>query len=345
MKIHQLLTLLCLSIVYVVWGSTFFGVKLALTGGLSPLFLIGLRFLGAGLALYGLGRLRGGRAPRPREWAEAGALGFLLLVCGTGLVAWSQQWVSSSLAALLVATSPVWVTLLDPEQRLTGRKWLGLLLGLSGVGWLVGASLTFDGISFLWGCLGCLLSALAWAVGSLWSRSLRSDLPALSRAGMQMTLASLFLLLFALLNEGAPLTHQISSQAWWALLYLTLLGSLVAFSAYTWLVANVSSAVVSTHAYVNPVVAVVLGAWLGGESLTPQTGLAAATALAGVVVLMLPDSVASRRDGPGLRLHVAERFSAVGFQSPLSATKGKLRLLDSYRSKPAFLEARDEAAS
>lgn len=302
MKTHQLITVLALGIVYVVWGSTFFGVKLALEGGLSPFFLIGLRFLAAGAALYGFGRLRGARAARAAEWGEATLFGFLLLVCGAGLVAWSEQYISSSLAALLVATSPVWVTLLDPEQRLTGRKWAGLILGLLGVGWLVGASLTLDGEGFLWGCLACLLSALAWAVGSLWARRSQSDISAISKAGMQMICAGLMLLLAAFISEGSLMMHTVTPHAWWSLLYLTLLGSLVAFSAYTWLVANTPASIVSTHAYVNPVVAVLLGSLLGGEKLSPETGLAAATAMLGVVILILPEPSPKAQPGSPLTL-------------------------------------------
>lgn len=288
MNRRQLTTVLALGIVYVVWGSTFYGVKMALEGGLRPFFLIGLRFLVAGGALYGLARCQGAPAASRRDWAESALLGFLLLVCGTGLVAWSVQWVSSSLAALLVATSPVWVTLLDREQKLTSRKWVGLLLGLAGVGWLVGASLSFESASFLLGCLGCLASALAWAVGSLRARSAGTHISPMTRAAMQMIWAGAMLLGLSLGSEEWSALTRVSGQAWWAFLYLTLFGSLLAYSAYTWLVANVSASVVATHAYVNPVVAVLLGSLLGGEALSAQTGLAAMVAMLGVVVLMLP---------------------------------------------------------
>jgi drug/metabolite transporter (DMT)-like permease len=294
MRKHQLLTLLCLSIVYIVWGSTFFGVKMALQGGLSPFFMIGLRFFLAGAALYGLSRWRGQAAASVSDWREAALLGFLLLVCGAGLVAWSEQWVSSSLAALLVATSPLWVTLMDREQRLTRRKWLGLLLGLAGVGSLVGASMSFDGPGFLWGCLGCLASAVAWAIGSLRARRPAAALQALPRAGMQMICAGLMLLAAAFLLEDLSALKAVGAHAWMALGYLTLFGSLVAFSAYTWLVGNASAAMVSTHAYVNPVVAVLLGSLLGGETLAGQTVLAATVAMLGVVLLMLPEPASPR---------------------------------------------------
>jgi drug/metabolite transporter (DMT)-like permease len=310
MRKHQLLTVLALGIVYVVWGSTFYGVKLALEGGLMPFFMIGLRFLLAGAALYAVSRLRGGRRASPSDWLESAFLSFLMLVCGTGLVAWAVQWIPSSLAALLVATSPVWVTLLDPEQKLTSRKWLGLLLGLLGVGWLVGASLQTDGEGFLWGCVGCLASALAWAVGSLRGRRSAGRVCPITQAGMQMICGGSILLAVSWWNHEQAGLGSVTGGAWAAFLYLTLFGSLVAYSAYTWLVNNVPPGVVATHGYVNPVVAVLLGALLGGEVLTPQTGLAAGVTMLGVVVLMLPEQTAPTHDGPSSPTNLDELRSS-----------------------------------
>ena len=294
MKNFKLVALLHLMIVYVVWGSTFYGVKLALEGGLTPFYMIGLRYLVAGAALYLLARVGGLRPASSREWKESAILSFFLLVCGAGLVAWSQRYISSSLAALLVATSPVWVTLLDPDQKLTARRWLGLVLGLAGVGSLVGASLNLDGEGFLWGCLGCLASGVAWAFGSLRARRNTREIPPMAGAGMQMICAGLVLLLMGLFSGHQLPLDVITSKAWTAWLYLTLVGSLLAYSSYTWLVTNTSAALASTHAYVNPVVAVLLGSVLGGENVTVATALSAAVALSGVVILMLPE----RRSGP-----------------------------------------------
>lgn len=290
MKNFKILALLNLLVVYVVWGSTFFGMKLALEGGMSPSVLVGLRFLVAGSMLYGAVRLTGVRAATRQEWKEAAVLSFLLLVCGTGLVAWSQKFISSSLAALLVATSPVWITMMDSEQKLTARKWLGLTVGLVGVGSLVGASLSMEKEGFLWGCLACLASAVAWAVGSLRARRTVRDISPIAQAGMQMMSAGFTLLLFALLKGEAGGLYLSTPKAWTAWLYLTLIGSVVAYSSYTWLVRNTSAALVSTHAYVNPVVAVLLGALLGGEEVTLATGASATVAIVGVIILMLPES-------------------------------------------------------
>lgn len=289
MKKHQLVTLFNLSVVYIVWGSTFYAIKLALEGGLTPSFLIGLRFLFAGSVLYILSRVTEQTAPSRTDWNHAATQSFLLLVCGVGLTAWSQTWLSSGLAALLVATSPIWVTLFDREQKLTLRKWLGLVLGLTGVGLLAGSSLSLEGSGIIWGFLGCTFAAFTWAIGSLRARHLSSTVSAFTRAAMQMICAGITLLLIALFQGEGLAIGQISNEAWWSLTYLSAFGSLLAFSAYTWLTANASAALVSTHAYVNPVVAVLLGAAFGGEILTPQMGVAAATAMLGVVILMAPE--------------------------------------------------------
>ncbi len=307
MRRHQLLTVLAMSIVYVVWGSTFYGVKVAVEGGLQPFLLIGLRFLLAGSVLCAVAGRGSGRVPRAADWAQTGLLAFMLLVCGTGLVAWSVQWISSSLAALLVATSPVWVTILDPTQKLTARKWLGLLLGLGGVGLLVGASLSFDSPGMIWGCLGCLASAFAWAFGSLRAKAADRTITPITRAGMQMIWGGFMLVALAVyLGEHRNL-HLVSGPAWSALAYLTVFGSIVSYSAYSWLVANVPAGMVATHAYVNPVVAVVLGSWLGGEVLSPQAGLAAVIALSGVVILMLPEP---KVEAPALALVASSQGEA-----------------------------------
>lgn len=285
---QKLTAALALSVVYIVWGSTYFGNKVGIEGGLPPLLMIGLRYLAAGLIFFALARSKGARVIPPAEWREATLLGFLLLVCGGGLVGWSQQWISSSLAALLIATSPVWVIMLDREQAMTAQKWLGLGMGLLGVGWLVGASFTFDSAGFLWGCGACLLAALSWAAGSLRARKAPVGMSPTLRAGMQMISAGVVLILGATLSGERLVVGAITGKAWIALVLLTLFGSLT-FGVYIWCMTNLSASVVSTHAYVNPVIAVLLGGLFGGEQLTLQTGMAACVAMIGVVILMLPN--------------------------------------------------------
>lgn len=277
-----------LSVVYLVWGSTFFGIRIGIEGGIPPLSLIGLRFLLAGLMLYGFARWNGERPAGPKEWKESALLSFLLLVCGPGLVAWSEQWLSSSLAAVLTATSPVWITLLDGEEPLTPSRWAGLVLGSLGVVWVVASSLTLGGENMFLGVAACLASALAWAVGSLRARRRPQPRSWVFTSGLQMTLAGAGLMVLAYLGGESVAISSVESQAWLALGYLTVFGSLVAFSAYTWLLSNTSPITLSTHAYVNPVVAVFLGIVLGGETLTWGAGIGGVLALLGVVLLVRP---------------------------------------------------------
>lgn len=316
MRRHQLLTLFNLSVVYLVWGSTFFAIKLALEGGLSAYPLIGLRFLLAGCIIYAISRLGGSAPAKAQDWSQAVSQSLLLLVFGVGLTAWSEQWLSSGLAALLVATSPIWVTIFDREQKLTAQKWVGLTLGLAGVGLLAGSSLSFSGQGLVWGFLGCMASAFSWAVGSLRARRLVSSVSAITRSGMQMICAGLILLAATVLKAESLELAAVTAEAWYAMLYLSILGSLLAYSSYTWLVANVSAALVSTHAYVNPVVAVLLGVLWGGEVFTAKMAIAAAMALVGVVVLMLPQPkpippalalVGSSQDSYSSQAHVSRR--------------------------------------
>ena len=275
--------------VYLVWGSTFLGNQLGLEGGLPPLFLVGTRFLLAGLLLYGVARWNGESRGTWKEWKEAFLLGFLLLVCGPGLVAWSQQWLSSSLAALLIATSPVWVTLLDGDEKLTRTRWLGLMLGLLGVATLVGSSLVFSGENVLLGAAACLFSALAWAVGSIRAKKRSESKSWMFYSGQQMMLAGGVLSLLSYLGGEAVSLSTVEFKAWLALGYLTVFGSLVAYGAYTWLITNVSSATLSSHAYINPIVAVFLGIYLGGENVSPYLGSGALLGLLGVVLLLKPN--------------------------------------------------------
>lgn len=289
----QIFVLVAMLTVYVVWGSTFLGIRVGLEGGFPPLLLIGFRFLIAGGLLYGFARWNGEARAGWHSWQEAAVLGFLLLVCGPGLVAWSEKWITSSLAALLVATSPVWVTLLDGDERLTPTRWTGLLLGLAGVGYLVGSSVNTSGDNVLLGCAACLASALAWAVGSLRARRQVSEHSWLFLSGQQMLAAGGILTFLALLGGEQFALTGLETRAWLALGYLTIFGSLLAFSAYTWLAKEVSPVALSSHAYVNPIVAVFLGVFIGGEALSPNLGTGALMGLAGVALLLMPNRAPS----------------------------------------------------
>lgn len=284
----KILVLVALLTVYVVWGSTFLGIQVGLDGGLPPLLLIGLRFSLAGGLLYGFARWNGESGASLRDWKEAATLGFLLLICGPGLVAWSEKWISSSLAALLVATSPVWITLLDGEEKLSKSRWAGLMLGLAGVGWLVGESLMAADHNALLGVAACLVSALAWAVGSLKSRRQNSSRSWLFLSAQQMLVAGVSLTLLSIVGGEQVSLSSVEVEAWLALGYLTLFGSLIAFSAYNWLAREISPIALSSHAYINPIVAVFLGVAIGGESLSPTLGVGGILGLLGVALMLAP---------------------------------------------------------
>ncbi|MBI3929519.1 MAG: EamA family transporter [Armatimonadetes bacterium] len=274
-----------LGVVYVAWGSTFLAIKVGLES-IPPYTLMGVRFLLAGSLLYALARSRGEVPYDPRSWRDAAVLAFLLLVCGAGAVAWAEQWVPSGLAALLGASSPLWVQSLDGRRQPSGRVLLGLLVGFAGVALLVGSSVTGADRVALPAMAVLLLSALAWAGGILLSSRTLAKGSELLRSGSQMLLAGLMLCALAGLSGEQMELARISSRSLLALLYLTVVGSLLGFSAFSWLARNASPAVASTHSYVNPVIAMALGTTLGGESLALSAVLAALLALAGVALIL-----------------------------------------------------------
>lgn len=278
--------------IYVVWGSTYLGINLALES-LPPFLLAAARFTTAGALLYVWMRARGAARPSLTQWKAAAIIGGLLLFAGNGGVVWAQQFVPSGVAALLVATLPLWMALLEwvgPDRRRpTARVAVGLLVGLVGIMVLVGpGAIHGQGNVNLAGAAVLILASLAWAVGSLYAR--RAPTPATAQLGtaMQMLTGGLMLTVAGLLGGEASAIHldAISARSAGALLYLIVFGSLVAFSAYVWLLRVEPPSRVATYAYVNPVVAVTLGWLFVGESLTPQTMLAAAIIIGAVVLIV-----------------------------------------------------------
>lgn len=279
--------------VYVIWGSTYLAIHFAVQT-LPPFLMAGVRFLVAGGILYAFMRLRGA-APRPTaaNWRAALVVGGLLLFGGNGGVVWAQLQVPSGIAALLVATVPLWMVLLDWLRpggvRPTLRVAAGIALGLVGLGVLVGPGvLQGDGNVSPVGALVLMLASLSWAAGSLWSsRAALPEAPAMA-TGMEMLGGGLLLLLAGLARgeAGAVDLASASPVSLAALLYLIIFGSLVGFSAYVWLLAHEPPARAATYAYVNPVVAVFLGWLLAGERLTSSTLLAAAIIIGAVVLII-----------------------------------------------------------
>ncbi|MDL2344416.1 drug/metabolite exporter YedA [Deinococcus sp. MIMF12] len=274
--------LLCLGLVYVLWGSTYFGIKVAIES-LPPMGMLALRFLAAGALLYAFLRWRGAPAPTAREWRASALVGLLLLGGGTGLVTLAERDASSSVAAMVIAVSPLFASLFARlwGERTGGREWVGIGIGLVGIVLLNVGELQATPLA----AVLLILAPLCWTFGSQWSRRLPLPAGLMGSAAEMLTGAVLLGLLSVVMGErwGTPTPASL-----WALAYLAVFGSLVAYSAYMYLVAHTRPALATSYAYVNPVVAVLLGVGLGGESLTGLGWVALAVILAGVVLVVWP---------------------------------------------------------
>lgn len=279
--------LFALAVVYVIWGSTYLAIRFAVET-LPPFFMAAVRFLIAGSLLYGWRRWRGAPRPDPRQWKAAAVVGLLMLLGGNGAVVWAEQWVESGTAALVVATVPLWMVLLDwmrPGGRPPrARVWLGIGVGLAGVVLLLGAPDAGERYVAGWAVL--ILGSISWAAGSLYSRSATMPGPMIA-TGMQMLAGGAGLALAGLLTgEAAALDpSSFSTKSVLALVYLIVFGALAGYSAYIWLLRVTTPAVASTYAYVNPVVAVFLGWLLAAERVTPRIVVASAVIVGAVAVI------------------------------------------------------------
>jgi drug/metabolite transporter (DMT)-like permease len=286
---HGTRVVLALVAVYVIWGSTFLAIKVAVTT-MPPFTMMAVRFLVAGGLLYLWASRRGDRRgdrPSLAQWRHAVLTGGMLLVGGTGLVSLAQTRIDSGTAALLTSTVPLWLALFGRTflgERLSSRVWLGLLIGLVGVGLLVDPT----GGGELGPLVLVVLGAIGWAAGSLRSRVAPSPVRPLVAASMEMLGAALvFAVVGVASGEVARLdVAAIDGPSVLAFAYLTTAGSIVAFTAYSWLLRNATTSLVGTHAYVNPVVAVGLGWALAGEVVTGRTLVAGAVILGSVVLLI-----------------------------------------------------------
>jgi len=282
--------LLAFAAVYTVWGSTYLAIRVGIET-IPPLLMASVRFLVAGTLLYGVSRLRGGPRPTRGNWRATAVVGALLLLGGNGAVVLAERTVPSGVAALLVATVPVWMVVLDWLWRGAARPGLrvvaGLLLGIAGLGLLVGPGAIGGGAIDGTGAAILVAGSLFWATGSIYSRE--ADLPhhAMLGTGMEMLAGGTLLGIAGLLRGELGMLHPaaISGASLLGLLYLVTFGSLVGFTAYVWLLDRVPAPRVATYAYVNPIVAVLLGWAILGEALTPRMGAAAAVIVAGVVLI------------------------------------------------------------
>jgi len=282
MKTERSRILFALGSLYVIWGSTFLGIRIALEG-YPPLLLAGLRFVIAGAALYAWVRLRGAPSPTQAQWRSSLLVG-TLLVCANACVVVAEQWVSSGVAAVAIASVPLWVALVAGlfGRWPSGGEWVGLCIGLAGVAILqTGGDLRASP----GGALVLTVACASWALGSIWSR--RLPLPGgLMASAAQMLAGGAVLFAFALLR-GERLVAAPPLRATLALGYLVVAGSIVGYSAYQFLLSRVRPTLAASYAYVNPVVAVGLGAMLAGESVAPRAVGALALILSGVAMLAL----------------------------------------------------------
>ncbi|UGB46040.1 drug/metabolite exporter YedA [Frateuria edaphi] len=268
---------------YVVWGSTYLGIRYALES-YPPFLLAGVRFLGAGSAMYAFLRIRGVRPPTRRQWRNAAVTGVLLLLGGNGLVCYAEQSVSSGIAAVAVASMPLFAAVFSGMygQWPNRRETVGLLIGFAGVVVLnLGSGLSGSRL----GALALIVAAMSWAFGSAWSK--RQDMPAgPMNTAAQMLCASVALLLVGF-GTGEQLPAHPTLRATAAVVYLALFGSIVAFSAYLYVLKHARPALATSYAYVNPPVAVLFGVLLAGEHVGPFDLGGMAIILVGVGVITL----------------------------------------------------------
>jgi drug/metabolite transporter (DMT)-like permease len=288
---HRWRTLSAFAIIYFVWGSTFLAIRIGVRE-VPPFLLAGMRFFTAGVVLYGWSRAMGTPSPSRREWVAAASLSVLMFVFDYGLLFWAEQRVASGVAAVMMATTPVFMALAEilflRTQRLTPRLACALLLGVAGVVILVSHSSGLgQGAIDKWGAVALLVAAISWSVAAILIRKLPLPESKAMSSGAQMLAGGIFLTFAAaLLGELKNFRPQaVSLNAWFALAYLIFAGSIIAFTAYVWLIHHESPTKVGTYAYVNPIVAVLLGYFFAGEALSERTVLGTLLVLVSVVVI------------------------------------------------------------
>lgn len=283
--------LLAFGIIYIVWGSTYLAIRVGVLE-MPPFLMAGLRFTLAGIVLYAWMRLSGVPSPTWREWKAATLLGALMFLLDYACLFWAEQRVPSGIAAVILAAIPVCITILEiiflRTQRLTIRLGLGLLIGVVGVAVLMNPSASFGEVPIdRRGALALLVACLGWSVGTIVSKRVVQPKSKAMSAGAQMFTGGVMLLfLSAIAGEMRDFNPQaISGKAWFALVYLVISGSIVGYTAYVWLLDYESPTKVGTYAYVNPVIAVILGSLIGGEVIGRRTLLGMALILVSVVAI------------------------------------------------------------
>ena len=276
---------------YIVWGSTYLAIRFAVDT-IPPFLQAGLRFLISGLILVIWRRAAGDEMPSLKQWKSIAIIGTLLLLGGNGLVSFAEQRIASGVAALIIGTVPLWLVLIEALRpggvRPSWRAIIGLIVGFGGIYLLIGPSELTGKFQFdILGTFVLLTAALLWSIGSIYSRSAELTKSALMTTGAEMLAGSIPIFIVSiLLGEWNSFSFaQVSVQSWLALLYLITFGSMIGFVAYIWLLQNASVSLVATYAYVNPLVAVLLGSWFAQESLTARTLVAAGIIIGSVVFI------------------------------------------------------------
>ncbi len=267
---------------YFIWGSTYLAIRFGIES-FPPFLMAGIRFTIAGAIMYAVMRYMGAPNPDRRQWLGAGIVGLLLPALGNGTVCYVQQTVSSSVAALSIATAPIWMAVFSSiwGHKIVAKEWLGIAIGLVGIVLLnLGGSFSGDFMSaFL-----LIFAAASWSFGSVWGKRLAMPQGLMASAAQMLAGGVALLIASALFGETWPQT--VSMKSWGALLFLIVLGSIVAYSAYQYLLHTVRPLVASSNTFVNPMVAFAVGIWFAGEHVTSMELIALAVILLGVFLVL-----------------------------------------------------------
>jgi drug/metabolite transporter (DMT)-like permease len=286
-------TLLAFAIIYIVWGTTYLAIRVGVEE-VPPFLLAGLRFVISGGVIYGWMIAHGERSPTARQWVAASIIGCMIFVMDYGLLFWAEERVPSGIAAVMMATIPVFMALSEitilRTQKLTFRLAVALLIGMGGVAVLMSRSLNLGGAPVdKMGAVALMVASISWSIASVLTRKLSLPPSKVMSSGAQMLAGGVFLTLTAAALGEFRSFHplSVSRGAWLALLYLIVAGSIIGYTAYVWLIHHESPTKVGTYAYVNPVVAVLVGYFLGGESLGLRMVLGTLFVLTSVVFITM----------------------------------------------------------
>ncbi len=277
---------------YIVWGSTYLAIRFAVET-IPPFLHAGIRFLVSGLILVIWQRASGQPLPTRRQWLSLSIVGILLLLGGNGMVGWAEQTIPSGIAALIIGSMPIFLVLIEALRpggvKPTWQAIMGLVTGFVGIYLLVGPSEIAGGETRfnLIGIIALLFACLSWSIGSIYSRGAGLPKSTLMSTGAEMLVGSLGLFVVSVASGELKGWNpaMVSTQSWLGLIYLIFVGSLIGFVSYGWLLQNAPISLVATYAYVNPIVAVLLGSWLASEPLEPRTWLATVIIIGSVVFI------------------------------------------------------------